>query len=200
MVKFEGFCICCTCHTRKLVIQAEVILEGNWRKGLVFVLNTNPFFRFYSLVQTFRPATAFHRTTRMLVNNNDLVFFNDVVYVFSKQLVCTKRSVNMMKQWNITCSKQRLAFRQHALLLKNFLNVNLTALGKMNLFCLKVNRVVTIALLAFFILFFLLNKFRNNGVDAAIQLWAIFGLTRNNKWCTGFVDKNWVNFVHYGVV
>jgi len=55
-------------------------------------------------------------------------------------------------------------------LLKNFLNVNLTALGKMNLFCLKVNRVVTIALLAFFIFFFLLNKFRNNGVDAAIQL------------------------------
>ncbi len=48
--QFTGFCFCCTCHARKLVVHAEIILKGNGGIGLCGILHLHIFFRFYRLV------------------------------------------------------------------------------------------------------------------------------------------------------
>ena len=52
LLEFKGFGIRSTGHARQLVVQTEVVLEGDGGQGLVLVLDLDPFLRLDRLVQT----------------------------------------------------------------------------------------------------------------------------------------------------
>ena len=50
-VQLGGFGLGGSCHAGELVVEAEVVLEGNGGEGLVFFVNPHAFFGFHSLVE-----------------------------------------------------------------------------------------------------------------------------------------------------
>ncbi|CSB39033.1 Uncharacterised protein [Vibrio cholerae] len=86
LLEFKRFGISGTRHTRQLFIQTEVVLESDRSQSLVFVLDLHPFFCFYRLVQTIRPATTRHSTTGMFINDHHFTIgCHDVIDVLFKQ-------------------------------------------------------------------------------------------------------------------
>ena len=58
--EFCGFRLGGTGHASKLLVHAEIILEGNGRECLVLALNLHAFFGFHGLMQAIGPAPAGH--------------------------------------------------------------------------------------------------------------------------------------------
>ena len=90
LVEFERFGICGTCHTRQFFVEAEVILEGCRGQRLAFRLNIDVFLCFDGLMQTFPPATPWHGTASVFINNHNLTVTDDVVDVLLVDNVCTQ--------------------------------------------------------------------------------------------------------------
>ncbi|MNH01980.1 hypothetical protein D3C79_612060 [compost metagenome] len=99
--EFEGFGVRRTGHTGQLLIETEVVLEGDRSQRLVFVLDLYAFFGFYRLVQTIGPAAALHGTAGMFVNDNDFTVFNDIVNVAGEQHVGTQRGGDVVHQHDV---------------------------------------------------------------------------------------------------
>ncbi len=66
-LKFDAFGHCRTRHTRQLVIQTEVILEGDGRKRFGFALHLYALFGFNRLMQTLAVTSAEHNASREFV-------------------------------------------------------------------------------------------------------------------------------------
>ena len=88
-LELEGFGVGRTGHARQFAVQAEVVLEGNRCKRLVFAFDFYAFFGFNGLVQAFGPAATGHQTACEFVHNHDFTVLNDVVLVFVEQSVRT---------------------------------------------------------------------------------------------------------------
>ena len=84
--EFGSFGLCRTRHTRELVIHAEIVLQCDRGKRLVFFFDLDAFFGFNRLVNTFTPAATFKNAARELVNDFYFAALNDVVLVAAIQL------------------------------------------------------------------------------------------------------------------
>ena len=82
--EFRRFRFCGTCHTGKLLIHAEIILECNRRKGLIFAANLHTFLRFNRLVNAIRITATFHQTTRVFIDDNHFAIADNVIAVADK--------------------------------------------------------------------------------------------------------------------
>ena len=112
----------------------------------------------------------------------------------------TQCGIDMVKQGNITGSKQRFTFRQNTVTLQYFFNVDLTPFSQVNLTGFFINGVIAVAFLPFFVFFFLLYQFRDHCINCSVQVRAVLGCTGNNKRRSCLIDKNRVNLIHYRVV
>ena len=63
------------------VIEAEIILDRDRRERLRFALDLDAFLGFDGLVQAIAPAAAGHQTAGVFIDDDDLVFLNDVLHV-----------------------------------------------------------------------------------------------------------------------
>ena len=97
LLKFEGFGIRCTGHTRKLFIEPEIILKCGRGQRLALVLYRQPLLSLNGLVYTIRPAASWHRATRMLIDNDNFTARDHVVIISGIQVVGLQRCVHMMK-------------------------------------------------------------------------------------------------------
>ena len=70
-----------TGHTCEFVIHAEIVLQRDGREGLRGGFDLDVLFRFDGLVQTIAPTTAFHDTTRRLVDDLHLSVLDDVIVI-----------------------------------------------------------------------------------------------------------------------
>ena len=77
-----------TCHTRQLVIHAEIVLQCDSGKCLCSGFYLNTFFGFDCLVQTVAITAAFHDTACLLVNNLDFVVVDHIFNIFFKECIC----------------------------------------------------------------------------------------------------------------
>ena len=68
-------------HARELLVQPEVVLEGDGRERLVLRLNLDAIFGFERLVQAIGIAPAVHHAAGELVDDDNLVRLHDVVAV-----------------------------------------------------------------------------------------------------------------------
>ena len=81
-------------HARKLVVHAEVILQGHRRIGLGGRLDAHPLLRLNGLVESIRVAPALHNPARLLVDNLDLVVHHHIVHVLLEQGVGLEQLVH----------------------------------------------------------------------------------------------------------
>ena len=78
LVELGGFGFGGSGHTGEFFVHAEIVLEGDGRKGLVFLADADAFFCLDGLVESVGPAAAGHEAAGELVDDDDFSVFDDV--------------------------------------------------------------------------------------------------------------------------
>ena len=81
LLEFGGFGFGGAGHAAELFVEAEVVLEGDGGKGLVFLADVDAFLGFDGLVQAVGPAAAGHQAAGEGVDDDDFAVFDHVVDV-----------------------------------------------------------------------------------------------------------------------
>ena len=87
VVELGGFGFGGAGHARELLIEAEIVLDGDGGEGLGFLLDGNAFLGFDGLVESVGPAAAGHLAAGVFVNDDDLVVLDDVLDVLFENAV-----------------------------------------------------------------------------------------------------------------
>ncbi len=112
LLEFIGLGIGRTGHTRKFLIETEIVLESNRCQGLILTLYRYPFLRLYRLVQPIGPAPSRHGAAGKLINDNHLAIADNVIDIFLKQHMGTQCRIKVMHQVNVSGVIERLTFGQ----------------------------------------------------------------------------------------
>ena len=198
--EFKRFGISSTGHARQLLVQTEVVLEGDGRQGLVFILNIHTFFGFHSLVQTVRPATSLHGTAGVFIDDDDFAVFHNVVDVTGEQRVGAQCSRYVVHQHDVARRVQGLPLFHNAFSDQQLFNFHQTALGQVHLARFFINGEVTFTLEGVGVFFLLTQQVRNDFVDFAVHLRAVFGRAGDDQRGTRFIDQDGVHLIHQRVV
>ena len=85
-------------HAGELLVELEVVLQGDGREGLVLLLDPHPFLRLDRLVQTFTPTAAVEDAAGELVDDLDLAVRDDEVHVTLEQLLGPQRGLQLVDE------------------------------------------------------------------------------------------------------
>ena len=85
-------------HARELVVQPEVVLEGDRGEGHRLALDAQALLGLDGLVESLRPAAAGHLAARELVDDDDLAVLDDVVAVDLVQRVRPQRLLEVARE------------------------------------------------------------------------------------------------------
>ena len=171
-----------TRHTRKFVIQTEIVLERYRRVSFVFVSDRDVFFRFDSLVQAFGISSAYHQTTGKFVDDYDFAVRNEVVRISFENEMRLQRLLNVVVEiavfdiGKIFDTEEPLGFSR-------------ALLGYLNRFIFNVNNVIFVRLERF-----------DETVTFNVKVGRFFASAGNDKGRSRFVDKNGIHFVDDGEV
>ena len=132
-LKLIRFGIGCTRHAADLVVQAEIILEGDRGQGLVFGLNLHTLFGFNRLVQAITPASSGHQTAGELVHDDDLAVLHHIVLVTVVQVLRTQSRIQVVHQRDVGRIVQAGPFRNQAHLRQHRLGFFVTVFGQKHL-------------------------------------------------------------------
>ena len=97
IVKFAFFRKRRTCHSRKLAIHAEKVLEGDCRLRHAFLFDLDVLFCLDCLVKSFIIASSKHQTARKFIDDDNAVIFNDVVNVALHNAMRLQRLIDVMR-------------------------------------------------------------------------------------------------------
>ena len=81
LLEFGGFGLGGAGHAAELLVEAEVVLEGDGGEGLVFLADVDAFLGFDGLVQAVGPAAAGHEAAGEGVDDDDFAVLHHVVDV-----------------------------------------------------------------------------------------------------------------------
>ena len=81
LLEFGGFGFGGAGHAAQLLVEAEVVLEGDGGQRLVFLADADAFFGFDGLVQAIGPAAARHQAAGEGVDDDDFAVLDHVVHV-----------------------------------------------------------------------------------------------------------------------
>ena len=186
-----------TGHTGQLLVQTEVVLEGDGGKGLALALDVDVFLRLDGLVETFVVATAVHDTTGELIDDEDFAVTDDVVDVLVHDAVGTDGLVDVVEQLGVLGIGQVLDVEERL----RFLD---TALGEGRGLVLFVDDVVAfdgifVFLLGLDFFDFTHGQGADELVGQLIEVGGLGALAGNDERSTGFIDEDGVDFVDDGV-
>ena len=198
--ELKRFGICSTGHPRQLLVQTEVVLEGDGCQRLVFVLNIHAFFRFHGLVQAIGPATSLHGTAGVFIDDDDFAVFNDVVNVAGEQGVRAQCGRYVVHQHDVARGVQRLALFHNAFSHQQLFDFHQAAFGQVDLTRFFIHGEVTFPLESIGVFFLLTQQVRNDFVDFTVHLGAVFGRAGDDQRGTRFIDQNGVNLIHQRIV
>ena len=85
--KFRRFRFGGAGHAGQLVIEPEIILNGNGGVGLRLPLDLDAFLGFDGLVQAIAPAASGHQASGVLIDDDHLVLLNDVLHVLQIEAI-----------------------------------------------------------------------------------------------------------------
>ena len=88
-------------HAGELVVKTEVVLEGDGGERLVLRLDLHALLGLERLVQAFRIAPAGHHAAGELVDDDDLVAFDDVVAVALEELMRLERRIDVVDERHV---------------------------------------------------------------------------------------------------
>ena len=115
-------------HAGELVVEAEVVLEGDGGQRLVLGLDLHVLLGFQRLVQALRVTPARHHAAGELVDDDDLAAFDDVVAVALEQLVGLQRGIDVVDVGDVLDVVERAL--QHALGFERLLDMLVALLGE----------------------------------------------------------------------
>ena len=87
-----------TGHARKLLVQAEVILQRDGGKRLILFAHLDVLFCFERLVQAFGETAAFHNAAGEFIDDLDFAIYHNIVLVAMEQELGTQRLLQMICQ------------------------------------------------------------------------------------------------------
>ena len=195
LLEFEGLGIGGTGHAGQLLVEAEIILEGDRRDGLVFLLDGHAFLRLDGLMQTVGPAATGHGAAGEFVDNDHLSVLHDVIHIALVDGMGTQGRVQMMNQRDIRRIVEALTFFQQTGLDQQPLGILVTFLGEESLLGLLIDGEVAGA-----VLFLDLDQLRHHLVHARIQLGAVCGRSGDNQGRARLVDEYGIDLVDDGEI
>ena len=99
-------------HAGELVVEAEVVLEGDGGQRHVLGLDGHVLLGLEGLVQALRIAPSRHHAAGELVDDDDLVVLDDVVLVALEQLVGAQRLLHVMHDGHVLGIVEVFALQQ----------------------------------------------------------------------------------------
>ncbi|CQB88954.1 Uncharacterised protein [Chlamydia trachomatis] len=99
--KLGSFRFCSTSHASKLVVHAEVILQSNSCKSLIFCFYFNILFSFNRLMQAFAITTTWKNTASVLVNNQNFAISNNIIAIKKEQFLSFQSIVQVANQSSV---------------------------------------------------------------------------------------------------
>ena len=131
-----------TGHAGELLVQAEIVLEGDRGNRLVLLAHPHAFLRLDRLMQTVRPAPAGHRAARELIDDDHLAVAHDVFDVTLVERMRAQGRIEVMHQADVGRIVETLAFAQQTGLEHELLDVLVTVFGDMHLLRLLFDREI----------------------------------------------------------
>ena len=136
-------------HSGQFCVQAEIILEGDGRDGLVFLANLDPLLGLDRLVQAVGPASPLHGAAGELIDDDDFALAHDVFDVALVQGMRAQRRVQVMHEADIGRVIQALALAQQPDLRHQLFDLLMAVFGERRLLGLFVHRVIARAVFGF---------------------------------------------------
>ena len=96
--QFRRLGLCGSRHARQLVVHAEVVLQRDGGKRLVFFLDLDAFLGFDGLVDSLAPSATLEDSAGELVDDLHLALLHDVVLVAVVQHRCAQRHLQLVHQ------------------------------------------------------------------------------------------------------
>src|SRR5208283_4239661 len=196
LVELSRFRLRRTGHAGQFFVHAEVILEGDGCQRLVLALDLHAFLGFDRLVQSIRPAAAWHQTASELIHDEHFAVFHHVLDITPVERVGFDGGVNVMLQVPVLRVGD-IADAQQAL---HFLPANVCdgdgAMLLVHYIVAGENLVFTRARIDLFAQL----QLRNDAVDAVILVRRFLTGTADDERGTRFIDEDRVHFVHDGIV
>src|SRR5579875_2943134 len=171
-----------TGHTGQLLIEAEVILEGDGGQRMVLALHLDALFGLDGLVQTFAIAPTDHLTACELIDDNDLAIFDDIVFVALEEDFGLDGVLHIACQVDIGLIIDVLHTGQAFDLFD-------AALGQHDSTQLLIDSIVG----------FRPERF-GPACELDIHVGRFLTLARDNQWCACLVNQNVVHLVDDGIV
>ena len=101
LVELGGFGFRGSGHAGKLLVHAEIILEGDGGERLVFALDLDAFLGFHGLVQAVRPAAAGHFAAGEFVDDDDFAVFHHVIDVALVERVRAQPLIDVVNRFHV---------------------------------------------------------------------------------------------------
>ena len=194
-------------HARQLAVHAEIVLEGDRRKRLVFALDRHAFLGLDRLMQAVRPATPRHQTACEFVDDHDFrtigAVLHHVVLVTVVEVIGAQRGVYVVHQRDVGRVVEAGTLGQQSCLTEQALGILVTVFGQVDLVCLLIDREIARLDHAFsrarVSLSDLLFQLRHHGVDAHVHLGVVFCLATDDQRRSRLVNQNRINLVNDGI-
>ena len=99
-------------HAGELLVEAEIVLEGDGGERLVLRLDRHMLLGLERLVQAFGVAAALHHAAGELVDDDHLVVLDDVIAVALEQLMRAERLLHVVHDGDVLDVVERVALEQ----------------------------------------------------------------------------------------
>ena len=193
--ELEGLGVGRAGHPRELLVEAEVVLEGDRGERLALVLDRDAFLGLHRLVQALGPAPALHHAAGELVDDHHLVVLDHVVLVAVVERVRAHPGVEVVHEHDVGRVVEARPRGEQPRLHHQLLGVLVALLGERHAVLLEVHPVVALALLVL-----LLDERGDERVDAPVEVRGVLGLARDDERRARLVDEDRVHLVDDRVV
>ena len=164
-------------HAGELLVEPEIILEGDGGERLVLGLDGHVLLGLERLVQPFRIAAALHHAAGELVDDDHLVILDDVIAVALEQRVGAQRLLHVVHDGDVLDVVEGLAL-EHVRRGEQLLHVLVAGLGQGDDAGLLVELVVA------------LLELGNELVDGVVELGAVVERTGDDERRARLVDQD----------
>ena len=170
-------------HAGELLVEAEVVLEGDARERDVLRADADALLRLDRLVQAFREAAARHHPAGELVDQDDLAVADDVVLVAVEEDVGAERLVDVVDDVGALGVVERRVLREQLHLAQPALDELVAVLGERRRALLLVEVVV------------LARELRDQLVDRDVEPRAVLARAGDDEGSARLVDQDRIDLV-----
>ena len=173
-------------HAGQLLVEAEIVLDGDRGQGLVLGHDLHALLGLDGLVQAFGQAAALHHPAGELIDQHDLAGLDDVVLVLLVQGVGAQGLVDVVDQGDVgrVVQTSRVGLEQAALF-HDLLDLLRALLGQQRLTLLLVQVEGGLVL----------DQFLDDAVDDQIQVRPVFRRARDDQRRARLVDQDGVDLI-----